>query len=194
MKTLSRILLPFALILLPVSCTAQVTNADQQVADAVLAAPAELRDGAKVMGYDSEGSLVTIRDGSNELTCLADEPGDARFHVACYHNSLEPYMTRGRELRAEGIRGQESFDIRHEEADAGALSMPTAPAAVYNVIADVDSFDRSDASVGLYALYIPYATQASTGIPERPEAPGGPWIMRAGTPSAHIMISPAVAE
>ena len=96
------------------------------------------------MGYDDSGSLVTIREGSNELTCLADEPGDTRFHVACYHNSLEPYMARGRELRAEGIRGQESFDIRHEEAEAGALSMPTAPAAVYNVMADVDSFDRSE--------------------------------------------------
>ncbi len=194
MQSLSRPLLPLALILLPVSCTAQVTNSGQQVEDAVLAAPEELREGAKVMGYDDSGRLVTIREGSNELTCLADEPGDARFHVACYHNSLEPYMTRGRELRAEGIMGQESFDIRHEEAEAGTLSMPTAPAAVYNINADVDSFDRSEASIGLYALYIPYATQASTGIPERPESPGGPWIMRAGTPSAHIMISPVVAE
>ena len=68
--------------------------------------------------------------------------------------------------------------------------MPEEPAAVYNVSAPLEGFDPATAQVGLYALYIPYATQASTGISEAPNAPGAPWIMRAGTPSAHIMISP----
>ena len=187
-------ILLLVLVLQPAGCTAQIIDAERQVADAELAAPEQLRGGAHIYGYDDAGGLVTIREGTNDLTCLADQPGDGRFHVACYHNSLEPYMARGRELRAEGIQGQESFERRHKEAEAGTLAMPTAPAAVYNVVIDSTEFDRSEARVALYALYVPYATQASTGIPERPEAPGGPWIMRPGTPSAHIMISPPVAE
>ncbi len=179
-----------AFLFAPLDCGAQISNADQQVTDAVLAAPEALRDGARVYGYDNDGMLVTLRQGSNDLTCLADKPGDEQFHVACYHNALEPYMARGRALRAEGIQGQESFRVRHEEADAGALAMPAAPAAVYNVVGDAATFDPAQARIGLYAVYIPYATQATTGIPERPSAPGAPWIMRPGTPSAHIMIAP----
>ena len=149
-----------------------------------------MREGAQVLGYDDAGALVTLREGTNDLICLADTPGDDRFRVACYHNSLEPYMVRGRELRAEGITGQESFDIRHKEAEAGTLQMPSEPAAVYNLGGPLDTFDPETATVGLYALYIPYATTANTGLPEQPAGPGAPWIMRAGTPSAHIMISP----
>ncbi len=185
----ARILLAIC-VFAPLGCSAQIPDADQQVADAVLAAPEELRDGARVYGYDNAGNLLPLRDGTNDLTCLADQPGDERFHVACYHNSLEPYMARGRALRAEGIQGQESLDIRHKEANAGTLVMPTAPAAVYNVGGELETFDATQARVSLYALYIPYATQESTGLPERPAAPGAPWIMRPGTPSAHIMIAP----
>ena len=41
-----------------------------------------------------------------------------------------------------------------------------------------------------YVIYIPYATAASTGLPEKPSAPGMPWIMNAGKYTAHIMINP----
>lgn len=169
-------------------CQAQIPNAEEQIAGAVTPAPADQKDGATVLGYDAEGSLVTLREGTGELICIADRPGDARFHASCYHQSLEPYMLRGRELRAEGITGQESFDVRHQEADAGTLQMPDQPAAVYNVSGDLDGFDPATAKVTLYAVYIPYATAANTGLPETPGPAGTPWIMRPGTASAHIMI------
>jgi hypothetical protein len=37
------------------------------------------------------------------FTCLASDPAVARFHVACYHHSLEPFMACGRALREQGI-------------------------------------------------------------------------------------------
>lgn len=187
---LSALIILFGILAPALGCQAQVNNADEQIAGAVLPAPPEMRDGVHVYGYDAAGQLVTIREGTNDLICLADQPGDDRFHAACYHTSLEPYMARGRALRAEGVDRQESFNIRHKEAQEGTLAMPDEPAAVYNVSAPLEGFDPATAQVGLYALYIPYATQANTGIPEAPNAPGAPWIMRAGTPSAHIMISP----
>lgn len=190
---------PFALIcgtlLLAFGCQAQVPNAEQQIAGAVSAAPEDLRSGATVMGYDADTTLVTIREGTGELICLSDRPGDDRFHVACYHKSLEPYMARGRALSAEGVDRQASFDTRHKEAEDGTLEMPSKSAAVYNLTGDMADVDPETHTVPkgsvLYAVYMPYATAESTGIAEAPSGPGVPWLMRAGTPSAHIMIIPA---
>ncbi len=169
-------------------CQAQIPNVEEQIAGAVTPAPADQKDGATVLGYDADGALVTLREGTNELVCIADRPGDDRFHASCYHESLGAYMERGRQLRAEGITGQESFDVRHQEADAGTLAMPEEPAAVYNVSGSLDTFDPATAKVTLYAVYIPYATAANTGLPETPGPAGTPWLMRAGTASSHIMI------
>ncbi len=175
---------------LPTASFSQAVDADSQIAGAVLAAPVDLRDGARVLGYDGTGMLIELRKGVNELTCIADQENNEQFHVACYHNALEPYMARGRELRQQGITGQESLDIRHSEADDGVLQMPAEPAAVYNIHTETTSLNPEAASATLYAVYIPYATQASTGIPENVSGAGVPWIMRAGTASAHIMILP----
>ena len=87
---------------------AQSVGQEQQIKGALSAAPEDRREGATVMGYNADGELVSLREGTNELICLADQPGDDKFRVACYHKSLEPYMVRGRELRAEGIDGADN--------------------------------------------------------------------------------------
>ena len=45
-----------------------------QIAAAVLAAPADHRDDATVLGYNAQGELVKLREGKNELICLANDP------------------------------------------------------------------------------------------------------------------------
>ena len=170
-----------------------------QIAGALAAAPEDRREGATVLGYSPAGELVTLREGTNELICLADKPGDERFHVACYHRSLEPYMQRGRELKAEGVESKESFRIRHEEADAGNLEMPETPAALYNLGGPLSVFDPATGEVEganwVWVVYTPWATEETTGLPTTPQAPGAPWIMRPGTASSHIMIvQPREAE
>ena len=181
------------------SCTqAQVPDAERQIAAAVSAAPEELRAAATVLGYDADGALVRIREGSNDMTCLADDPSDDRFHVACYHASLEPFMERGRALRKEGKTRDEVERIRQEEAEAGALKMPEQAAALYSLTGPPDSFDEATQSAPgaspLYVVYIPFATEASTGLTKSPLAPGAPWIMNPGKPWAHIMIVPERKE
>ena len=69
--------------------------AAEQIAAAVLAAPKDRQAGAKVLGYDEKGALVTLREGTNDQVCLADDPKDAAFSVACYHKDLEPFMRTG---------------------------------------------------------------------------------------------------
>ena len=174
------------------SATAEVPDQELQISGAVSAAPEDRRDGATVMGYSNGGDLKVLREGSNELICLADKPGDDRFHATCYHESLEAYMARGRELRAEGKEGPETLDIRHEEADAGKLEMPSTPATIYNLGGPAEIFDPATGEVSggnwVWAVYVPYATEESTGLPTSPQAPGAPWIMRPGTASSHIMV------
>src|SRR6266567_5163611 len=87
-----------------------VASPADQIASAIQAAPKERRADATVLGYNAKGEVVTLRKGSNEMICLADNPADKTFSVACYHKDLEPFMARGRELTAQ-FKGKE----RHEE-------------------------------------------------------------------------------
>jgi hypothetical protein len=172
----------------------EVADGAAQIAGAVTAAPADRRDAAAVRGYNAGGELVLLRRGSNELVCLADQPGDGRFQVACYHQALEPYMRRGRELRAAGVTGPDSFEVRHAEIEAGTLAMPRQPTMVYNLGGDEAMYEPATGAVDealgrrVHAVYTPYATEASTGLSTSPPLAGAPWIMRPGTPTAHIMI------
>ena len=168
---------------------------DQQraVAEAVAALPEEFRATASVRArQEGRADLVELRRGDGPYICLTDDPTDDRFHVACYHASLDPFMARGRELRAEGMTtGVDS--VRFAEVAAGRLAMPTQPAALYSLSGDSVSFDDSTRAVTgaspLYVVYIAHATAESTGLPTTPMA-NSPWLMFPGTPKAHIMFVP----
>jgi hypothetical protein len=172
-----------------------LASADIQIKSALLAAPKEKRDSCSVYGYSADKQLILLRKGTNELICLADNPDEPGFSVACYVKELEPFMQRGRELRKQGIKDQQLFDEREKEVKAGTLQMPKEPAALYVYSAKDEEFDPATGEVKngylRYVIYIPYATVTSTGLPEQPSADGMPWIMNPGTHSAHIMINPS---
>jgi hypothetical protein len=163
-----------------------------QIAVAVLAAPAELREGAAVLGYNSKGELVTIREGKNEMICLASDPAKTAINVACYHKELEPYMARGRELVAQKVTGQARNDIRWKEVADGKLKLPREPRTLY--VLTGTSFDAASGKVAdqylRWVIYVPYATPQSTGLSTK-GSDGAPWLMSPGTAGAHIMINPA---
>ncbi len=169
---------------------AQDQPAELQIAGAVSPLPDSLRPGAEVLGY-REGSLVTLRTGTNAMICVADDPATSGFHAACYHRALEPFMARGRALRAAGTDRAAIDSVRLAEIQSGRLAMPDHPAALYSVFLqaefDPDTGLPADAR-GLYVIYMPYATEESTGISTTP-APDRPWLMFPGTPWAHVMIS-----
>lgn|GEM_PF-185632 len=177
---------------IPTNIEAQVPEASAQIAGALQAAPAMERDDATVYGFLADGSMTTLRDGGG-LICLADDPNREGWSVACYHDSLDPFMARGRELRAEGVTDSgELAQRRWAEADAGTLSMPEEPAMLY--VMTGDSFDsgtnRVENAFTRWVIYTPWATIQSTGLPAQPTAPGAPWLMFPGTAGAHIMITP----
>ena len=168
----------------------EIPSSDWQVKTAVLAAPKPEREAATVLGYDPSGAVVTLRKGSNNLICLADNPKEKGFSVACYNKDLEPFMARGRALTAQGKDAKEVFKIREEEVKSGKLSMPDK--SVLNVTTGKVNEATGEVTelYTRYVIYIPYATPESTGIPLVPFGEGAPWIMNPGTARAHIMINP----
>lgn len=170
----------------------EIPTTEDQIKVAIMAAPAEMRDGAMVYGYNTKGEFTVLRRGTNSLICLGDDPKQAGINVSAYHVDLEPFMARGRELKSAGKTFQEIFDTREADVKAGKLKMPTNPSTLY--VFTADSYDAAAGTVKngylRYVIYIPYATAESTGLPLKPTFPGQPWIMDPGTHRAHIMISP----
>ena len=182
----------FSLVSATLTAQSPVPPRDEQIAAAVLPLPADLRAGAQVLGYDASGKLVTLREGKI-MTCLASDPKGTRFHVACYHQSLEPFMARGRSLRAEGVKGEAVDSARFREINAKKLALPNGPAALYSLTGG--AFDPKTQTAPeakrLYVVYIPFATGQSTGLSVRPVGTE-PWIMFPGTPKAHVMFTPGM--
>jgi len=172
------------------SAQSPVPSAAEQIAAAVLPLPAELRAGATVLGYNEPGRLVELRRGTNGMRCLALYVMRQDFHVACYQDGLEPFMARGRELRAQGVAAQQVDTVRFREVAAGTLKLP-AYGTLYSITTPRTNFDAAtrtvkDASL-LAVVYIPGATSESTGLSAQPRR-DGPWLMFPGTPKAHIMM------
>ena len=176
----------------------EIPSAESQIKTALYACPEMYQEGAKILGYNQKGELVTLRKGSNEMICLANDPNRNGVSVSCYSDKLEPYMNRGRELVAEGKTEVEKRDIRKTEIDAGTLEMPELPAALYVVTAKKEDYDIGSGALKnskiRYVLYKPYMTALETGLPTKPQAPGMPWLMDANTHRSHIMITPAAGN
>jgi hypothetical protein len=162
--------------------------AAQQIAEAVTALPKEMRAGAAVLGYSAKGKFVSLREGTNDMICLAPDPAARKFHSACYHKAMEPFMARGRELRAQGVKEAQVDTVRFAEVKAGTLTMPTRAAMLYQIFGG--TFDPATGQVTggtrLFVTYIPFATSATTGLSSNP-SDKAPWLMYPGTPKAHIM-------
>jgi hypothetical protein len=189
------LLVPFALhaqeTAAPVA--APSLTAEQQIAVAVLPLPADMRAGATVLGYDAAGKLTSLRKGTGDLICLAPNQSAPRFHVACYHRSLEPFMARGRALRTSGVTGDGVDSARFREIRSGKLAMPRTPASLYSLTGDWSTLDAATLTTKgarpLFVIYVPFATAKTTGLSDKPSR-GTPWLMGAGTPKAHIMFVP----
>lgn len=165
-----------------------------QIKTAVLPVPEKERDAAMVYGYDGDGELVVLRKGTNNLVCIADNPGKKGINVACYSKKMEQFMARGRELSVKGLSGEEREKIREKEVASGKLKMPKEPSMMYVYYGKEEDYDVKTGELQnakfRYVIYTPFATTESTGLPDKPHAPGMPWLMDPGTHRAHIMVGP----
>lgn len=181
-----------AILPLTLHAQADIRPVAEQLISATLPLPKDLRADAGVMGYKTAGKLEILRAPKNGMMCLANDPSAASFHVACYHESMEPFMARGRELRDGGTAGTQVDTIRFAEVKSGKLKMPTQPSSLYQMNGPKGDFNPATGlapnSKPTYVVYIPFATTMTTGLSSKPDG-AKPWIMYPGTPKAHIMIT-----
>ena len=89
---------------------------------------------------------------------------------------------------------QEKREIRGKEIADGTLDIPREPSMMYVYFGKQENYnpDTGELKDGKfrYVIYIPFATTESTGLPDKPHAPGMPWLMDPGTHRAHIMVGP----
>ena len=172
----------------------EIMSKDIQIKTALLPAPEEKKEGAMIYGYNEDGELVVLREGTNDLVCVADNPYNKGIQSSCYFKELDPFMNRGRELKKEGKETMEVREIRGAEVAAGTLKMPEAPSMMYIYYGSEETYDKTKATLGdgqfRYVIYTPFATAETTGLPLKPHAKGMPWLMDPGTHRAHIMVGP----
>jgi DNA-binding transcriptional MerR regulator len=156
------------------------------VAHAVLPLPADLRDGAQVISYDESGNRKVLRKGSNMMECVTRD--EASGFTRCYHKDLGPDADMRARLSAQGMSNQEIGAAMNEARAKGEL--PTAPygSMMYRL------YEEEDRLKLLWVLRIPNATSADLGMSTASQrdpsldSEGLPWMMREGTPAAHLMI------
>ncbi len=172
----------------------EISPVEIQLKTATLPAPEKDKAGAMVYGYNENGEMVVLREGTNNLVCLADNPKKEGISVSCYSKKLEPFMARGRELSAEGKNFKEKREIRGAEVASGKIPMPKEPSMTYIFYGKDEDYNKTTGELKdgqfRYVIYTPFATPESTGLPIKPHAKGMPWLMDPGTHRAHIMIGP----
>jgi len=160
---------------------------DDPVAQAVLPLPEDLRAGATVVRYDSKtGERRVLRQGSNMIECQPrnEETGFTR----CYHKSLGAEQDLRAKLAAEGKSDAEVTAAVAAARDAGTISAAPFGSLAYRL------YDNDDRLKLLWVLRLPNATSDELGMSTASQRDnslagrGRPWMMREGTPAAHLMI------
>jgi hypothetical protein len=176
------ILLGLALAAVPYTLNGQ--SVDQQIAAALLAAPANLKDEAAVITFDSNGEIEVIREGSNGLMCWdsSNEPGrQGNWTSQCTSELNRARVQQNHQFSHRGSTPEEIQALFDEAEADGSREVPTYGTMYYHW--------RGDAETGgpHTNIAVPFATEDLSGIPEgrRNDAM---WIMGAGTSGAHLMI------
>jgi hypothetical protein len=166
---------------------AMAQSKDDLIAQAVSAAPEELRAGATVVNYDAKGDPVVLRAGTNGVVCTPNQNKD-NYSVNCYAQLLRAQHDLQAKEKAEGKDPKTVGEDVAAALASGKLPKPTIGTTMYSLSGKTQATAR-----GMWVVLVPGMTAAETGLPTKPTAAGTPWLMRAGTPGAHIHIPQAAA-
>jgi hypothetical protein len=181
---------PGAHIMIPINPPAKESTVTDQAADevtqATLPLPEDLRQGASVYKYDEKtGERVWLRKGTNFAECT---PRGADGFTWCYNRITAPRRDFSAKLKAQG-----KSDKEIQDAVAAATKDGTLKAAPFGTMS-YRLYGKKDRIQLLWVLSVPGATPETIGVStasQREDAIGGdgrPWLMLSGTPGAHIMM------
>jgi hypothetical protein len=168
------------LLLLAVAAFSISAFAQDDTSKAVLALPANLRDGATVIKWKSDFTYDTLKKGTNPLVCydLSGWPKHQPFTVECTTTGNLDRVAQNLKFEAAGDKTKDMLDAAEKD---GTRVKPQYGSVWYHFM----GADQDHARMHM-TIAVPGATTASTGLPDK-AGQGGVWIMNAGTTTAHIM-------
>ncbi len=155
---------------------------DAAVDTALLAAPANLREGATVIKWKPDYTYDTLKKGNSRLACYdrSGFPEQQPFSVEC--TSIANLDRVAQNLKAEAagdkIKTQAILDAAEKD---GTRVKPEYGSVWYHM----QGADREHARTHM-TIAVPGATTQSIGLPDNNKQ-GTVWIMNAGTSTAHLM-------
>ena len=149
---------------------------------ALLAAPANLREGATVIKWKTDFTYDTLRKGTNRLVCMdrSGQPSQPVFMSECTSLGNLDRLAQNLKFETETDRMKRQALLDAAEAN-GTRVKPEYGSVWYHV----QGADRDKARTHM-TIAVPGATTQSTGLADNPKM-GGVWIMNAGTTTAHLM-------
>lgn len=150
----------------------------ERIALARSGAPASVGKGARVMDLDADGNLVELAPGTNDFTCVPDDPTTPKVDPLCADPAAWEFVTSmlsGAEKPSNTVPGfaYMAKGGQYWEKDGKIL------------IEKEEGAELVDAPPH-WMLFWPFSAKA-TGLPTLPS--GGPvYVMYDGTPYAHLMV------
>jgi len=157
---------------------AQAPQAD--IDKALLAAPANLREGATVIKWKPDFTYDTLKKGTNRLVCYdrSGHPKQQPFMVECTSIANLERAAQNLKFEAAGDKTQALIDAAEKD---GTRVKPEFGSVWYHVMGADKDHTRNHMTIA-----VPGATTQSIGLPDNNKQ-GGVWIMNAGTTTAHLM-------
>jgi hypothetical protein len=168
----------FLLVVMAVSISALAQ--DDATAKAVLAAPANLREGATVIKWKADFTYDTLKKGTSRLVCydLSGMPKHQPFTMECTTMGNLDRVAQNLKFEAAGDKTKDMLDAAEKD---GTRVKPEFGSVWYHFM----GADQEHARMHM-TIAVPGATTQSMGLPDK-AGQGGVWIMNAGTTTAHLM-------
>ena len=163
--------------------TAQgMMSKEEQIKTATSALPAAMRDGATVISYDSKGLPQVLRQGNNNIFCVNGSTADS-FNVSCRGMALRAASDFAAKEKADGKDAKTISADTDAAYASGKLTRAPAGTTIYTRGGKTEAEARS-----MWVVLMPNVKGEDLGLPTKRMNASSPWMMRSGTPGAHIMM------
>ena len=135
-----------------------------------------------MISYDSKGLPQVLRQGDNHIFC-ANLSNANSFSVSCRGDSLRAASDFTAKEKAAGKDAKTiGADIDAAYA-SGKLTRAPAGTTIYGNSGKTEAEARS-----MWVVLMPNVKGEDLGLPIKRVNASSPWMMRSGTPGAHIMM------
>ena len=155
---------------------------EDQIKIATSALPAAMRDGATVISYDSKGLPQVLRQGTNHIFCANLSTADS-FSVSCRGDALRAASDFAAREKADGKDAKTIGADTDAAYESGKLTRAPAGTTIYGRSGKTEAEARS-----MWVVLMPNVKGEDLGLPTKRMNASSPWMMRSGTPGAHIMM------